>query len=410
MARCVRPVYKSLLAFCFAAVGCAEKPGGRADAPTVHDSAGVQIVENPDFVVDSAWYADSVPALVIGNDDSRSEEYLFGRIVSAVRLDDGRIVVADGQAVDIRVFDRSGAFLNRIGRKGRGPGEFRGVSQLYLVSDTVIVRSPYDGDPISYFESNGTFVRSWQLLPGQHGDPNLDAFFADGSFLLRVSRSRNPRFHVSAPRVPTVIDLPERLVRVTPTGDTTDFGFYSVERSIFYSNHPLPGLEITAPAYLPQPQRVTSSTHLYVTNGDRFEVQVYDSAAQLRRIIRKQHRLATISPKWADSAWHATIARFSKSEIAPWISTAPAPPVPSQVPAIHRLAVDPSSNLWVGAGRLDATKGRTWFVFDSTGVLRRSLYLPIDPMQIGLDYVLAATRNSNDVWQLAVYRLFKHSR
>jgi hypothetical protein len=44
-----------------------------------------------------------------------------------VLLDDGRIVVADGSANEIRVYDARGARLSTLGRTGDGPGEFRGV-------------------------------------------------------------------------------------------------------------------------------------------------------------------------------------------------------------------------------------------------------------------------------------------
>lgn len=51
------------------------------------------------------------------------DEYIFGRVSGAVADSTGRIVVADAQANEIRVFSPTGEFLYRAAREGGGPGE-----------------------------------------------------------------------------------------------------------------------------------------------------------------------------------------------------------------------------------------------------------------------------------------------
>ncbi len=54
---------------------------------------------------------------------------LLGSVSDAVRLPDGRLVVADGQTQQVRRFDASGTFVRNLGRAGRDPGEYRRPSR-----------------------------------------------------------------------------------------------------------------------------------------------------------------------------------------------------------------------------------------------------------------------------------------
>ena len=94
------------------------------------DSAGVRIVEtNVPVWRDSArWKVDSAPVVTIGNAAADSDA--IGFVVGAVRLDDGSIVIADRDKDQLRLYDSTGHFVRAAGRKGQGPGEFRGLEGL----------------------------------------------------------------------------------------------------------------------------------------------------------------------------------------------------------------------------------------------------------------------------------------
>jgi hypothetical protein len=57
------------------------------------------------------------------------------------------------------VFNRSGKFLNQIGRMGKGPGEFRYVAEVFLNVETSTI-FVYDYTNILEYEFNGKFIRS----------------------------------------------------------------------------------------------------------------------------------------------------------------------------------------------------------------------------------------------------------
>lgn len=54
-------------------------------------------------------------------------DYEFGRIVGAVRLSNGTIVVGEIESQEIRFFGPDGKLIRRQGRDGEGPGEYRYV-------------------------------------------------------------------------------------------------------------------------------------------------------------------------------------------------------------------------------------------------------------------------------------------
>lgn len=77
----------------------------------------------------SEWVLDSVPRRSVG-DSEGGDSSTFVRITDARVLPSGVLVVADGGASATYFYATSGAEIARIGRKGRGPGEFEGAISL----------------------------------------------------------------------------------------------------------------------------------------------------------------------------------------------------------------------------------------------------------------------------------------
>ena len=73
------------------------------------------------------------PRLQIGSVDDHTTG-LF-RVTHAIRLRDGRILIADGGAAELKFFDARGNHLRLTGREGDGPGEFRGLQRIAELDD-----------------------------------------------------------------------------------------------------------------------------------------------------------------------------------------------------------------------------------------------------------------------------------
>ena len=78
------------------------------------------------------------PFLEIGG-QSEHDSLQLHEVSDAVLLPDGRLVVANAGAYELLVFDSTGRFSRRLGRKGDGPGEFSaGVTpRLYVTREAL---------------------------------------------------------------------------------------------------------------------------------------------------------------------------------------------------------------------------------------------------------------------------------
>lgn len=123
------------------------------------------------------WRLSPVPEVQIGR-PAGEEPYLFESIESVRLLPDGGIVVADGGALEIRVFGPTGSFRARMGGGGRGPGEFQDIGGMWLTSGGAIAAWDPASRRITTFAPNGRRLSADRVEAG--GGGNLEVFF--GSF------------------------------------------------------------------------------------------------------------------------------------------------------------------------------------------------------------------------------------
>jgi hypothetical protein len=83
------------------------------------------------------WTVSSHPELVIGGSDER-DGFAIGRFGGAVLLED-RVVVADAAFGEIRFYATDGELVNRVGRPGSGPYEFRAIRAIAPHGDSAVV-------------------------------------------------------------------------------------------------------------------------------------------------------------------------------------------------------------------------------------------------------------------------------
>ncbi|MCE2397967.1 MAG: 6-bladed beta-propeller [Gemmatimonadetes bacterium] len=122
---------------------CATDTDSSADGPdvvteTIGDTTVVRTLSG------SVWEGDAtlVPEVSIGELDG-PEEYLFGRIFSIAADDDRNVYVFDHQAQEVRVFDPEGTYVETLGGRGEGPGEFSRAEAIALLPDgRLVVRDP----------------------------------------------------------------------------------------------------------------------------------------------------------------------------------------------------------------------------------------------------------------------------
>lgn len=107
----------------------------------------------------ATWKVSAEPTTRVGGTDERPG-YLITALGDATRLSDGRIVVADMGARELRFYAPDGEHLRTAGGPGEGPGEF-GLPTLLVreAGDTVLVLDDWRG--ISRFSPDGDFLDAY---------------------------------------------------------------------------------------------------------------------------------------------------------------------------------------------------------------------------------------------------------
>ncbi|MBD3278221.1 MAG: 6-bladed beta-propeller [Candidatus Aegiribacteria sp.] len=104
------------------------------------------------------------PVLVLSKVDSIGVElgdsnYVFGNILDAAFLPDGRILLLDVRKDQISVFSPEGEFLDSFGREGSGPGEFNEPSSIAVLSNGEICVADFMRKMLIYFDGDFNYLR-----------------------------------------------------------------------------------------------------------------------------------------------------------------------------------------------------------------------------------------------------------
>jgi hypothetical protein len=166
----------------------------QAQEVLVTDSAGVTLVRIPEPErVPPRWRLGSRHEL--GVTSPQPPDPLF-RLTSAMRLSDGRALTASSSSSALIVFGSDGQYLGRIGRRGRGPGEFHvPILTRDYASDSVLVHDT-DLSRLSFFDTSGHYSRSFLILgPNSRGMLVRSAVVGrgvDGTVIIRSGASHTP--------------------------------------------------------------------------------------------------------------------------------------------------------------------------------------------------------------------------
>jgi len=382
-------------------------------AATVRDSAGIEIVEHPASLIAALpeWTAIGDPVIDLGGGDHPAEE--FTAIRSAVRLGDGRVLVAEGGSNELRLFGADGAALATWGRRGQGPGEFTGISTLDLLPGDTVAALDQNGRRTHLFAPDGTFLRQLvhPRLEGRAGFLGFGNVLRDGSLLGSLQPMFDPPASLSGPVTRDTFAI----VVAPPAGAPLDTLLLAPGFERF------PGQFSEGGATFPSYGSVTFGKSTYqATDGIRIavgtneanEVRIYEGSRLIRLIrdgtpaepVTEEHRaqrlredLARIDrmqgpPEMKESIKSQTRDNRRHAEVFPWY---------------ERLLYGTDGSLWVEAARRFEDQGRRYVVYDTAGRAIARVTFPdrVRPLQVGPAEMVGMWRDPDDVPHLRVWRV-----
>jgi hypothetical protein len=398
--------------------GCGgDGEGGRA--PVTRDSAGIAIVENtaPAWTAGQEWQVDSVILDIGGDVDSVS---------GPVRLDDGRLAIANAGTHEVRVYDASGTKVHASGRAGDGPGEYRMLAGIWRGPGDSLLVSDFLARRVSVLDREARFARSFSLggntgglmpVGGRIEFAMPQGWFADGS-VVGVTMGFTMNQAKQGPYRDTVSAL-----RYGPDGAVRDTIARFPGNETEQMTISMGGQSMSAPMPVPlgrQSVTAAQGDRFYLARNDAWEVEVRQLDGRLVRLIRLKtdprpltpdliaaHRKAQLEQIEALPAMRSMPPAF-KTQLTARIEQAK---YPATLPYVSSLLVDSEGRLWAQEVAPPGIERATYAVFDESGQFLGRVTMPEDfrVASIGADALYGVWKDADDVEHVRAYRLRKGS-
>jgi hypothetical protein len=309
---------------------------------------GVKVVKNPKEPLFGDITFELEEDLSIGNEED--ENYAFYNFARVTADSDGNIYVLDGENCRIQKFDKNGIYLQSIGRKGQGPGEFERPWGICFDSQrNIYVREMRE---IDIFDANGKYKRT--IVSHESFGPYF-GITIDGTIIAHIQSFRAGEmseevvlFDGEGKKIKTIVEFKSK----TPSfGRVIDLGSYYTPGLWFYP--------------------INEEFAVYGYSSE-YELFVIDSSGELVHIIEKNESPTPLSKKEINMVIDDFIERqkerstgpkFSKSELKK------ASKFPKHMAFFLGFNTDDKSRIYVMKfkSRLDDYKGGYYDIFSKDG-------------------------------------------
>ncbi|HEX6751165.1 MAG TPA: hypothetical protein VF092_27995 [Longimicrobium sp.] len=384
--------------------GCRTEADAKPGTAT-RDSAGVRIVEHHGGESEIAWRVADRPELDLTGAEAGKGPGLY-QVMGAVRLGDGRIVVANGGTSTLEIFGADGAHQRSVGRAGDGPGEFRALSWVGRFAGDSIAAWDSGTGRLSVFTPAGDFARS--VAPAQPLGifPRAEGALDGGALLLALHQ---PSLGMSATEGVHVQRDTISLAVLRPDGAVAVLGRFPGSE-VLASGNPAGGLMMMPLPFGRATIAAGSGGRVYVADGDRWEIAEYAPGGGVRALVRADRELQPVTP--ADVRAYrerlVTLGAENNGAIArQHARMLDRAPYPKQKPAITGLLVDAHGNLWVESPESgEGTLARGWTIVSPDGRMLGRARKPdaLTVHQVG-DGWLIGTATDGEIEHVRLYRI-----
>jgi hypothetical protein len=336
---------------------------------------GTELVSNPSNPQNGLSEYILEEDLTIGLSDGEGN-FLFNR-VSDIDVDrSGNIYVVDSGNTRIQVYDSSGHYVQTIGQKGQGPGEFDFLEQIDLGLNKKICT--YDGNShrISIFSTNGSLIKDFLITEYQ----GLQGFV----------------YWVSNKKIITMFQMTNEQQK--PYQKLVQYDMESDQINDLAELHDIPddrkreGTKLTLYANCPRMIWNANQTgDVYVGLSNKYEISVYSSGGTLKRIIKRKYQPVKV-PEETKKNISETFAK-NRNKI----------PTMLQVemksydyfPVFYNFLFDSKNYLWVEIHSDDKNINHIYDIFDQNGIYISQIKLASQPQVITHKYIYSIQRDKN---------------
>lgn len=338
-------------------------------------------------------------SLIVGRVDSDALDRVRG-----VATTEGRLAVANAGSRQILVFDTAGSLLQRIGRDGEGPGEFRSLSSVHYVRGDSLLTFDSRLQRFSVFSPEGSYVRAFRLSASDEEELvgiSVLGLVQDSIIIIQRVRLNDP----SAPQTGTSRALID-VLRARLTGELLDTmavvqgweAYGRIEGATTLRNMPVP---------FGRSSYISVADHqIVVALSDSNVVRVYRPDGTLAHVIR------SAAPE-GPAVTAADIARFKATAIenAPpgmrqQLSTLyDRAPMPGKKPPFTWIYAGRDSTIWIRARGSDQAHHFLVFSTDGRRVGEAHIPLPFSISEVDLQGAVGVWTDSLGVETVRRYNM-----
>jgi hypothetical protein len=325
-------------------------------------TGAVRVVNTPPASgIDPTWVMEEDLRIGALDDDGPAS---FGQIKGLVVDDQGRIVVLESQAQELRVFGPDGRPIRTLGRRGEGPGEMRNANGLLMAPDGRIwVPDPQLGR-MSVFDIDAGHVEAHPWRVRQWG------WVFDGAIdpAGRVIVPSNAQYGDERWQVLRIYNAAMEVQDSVRVELSPPFGTDVEHPSAFRWEVTGGWGYIGVPFYAGSQRVVTAGPGYWLTvDGDAsYRVVRWEAGRDTTLVIETRRAAVPVTVAERDSAMASVRETVRERGGEARLDPSRVPPVR---PAVSDLFVSTDGDLWVHATTPDRGLA-TWDVYDATGRYR----------------------------------------
>lgn len=298
-----------------------------------------------------------------------TDDVFIGRFTSTSVDEAGRVYIADGQELDIKVYGPEGQLLTRLGREGQGPGEFLNLSNVQIKEYRIFAYDNNQQRAVVFSTDSLVYSYTVNIADNRQDFEELQEGYISGYYV----RSDDAFLF--------------RFTRYTHSGNLSDWDIYEntglyylldkdgrvMSEKLFemnYSNEviiPVGGMSFGRPVDFYGKSLIALSKDDYVYSAwtEDFLIKVFNPKGEYERAFYYDYeRLPLTMASAYDSGTNELI-----------VESMPSMELPDRLPALDDMFVDDENRIWVSVIS-DDRKAYTWWILDEFGELQTTFTWP----------------------------------